>query len=84
MAVLMYLMLIKPQKRKEADHREMLKKLKAGTPVVTIGGIHGKVASVKDQTITLEIASRVTIEVNRASIAEIVTDGNADKDQTKK
>jgi len=84
MGVLMYLMIIKPQKRKERDHKEMLKKLTAGTRVVTIGGIYGKVISVKEATISLEIASRVTVEVNRASIAEICKDGDAGKDQTKK
>jgi preprotein translocase subunit YajC len=84
MGVLMYLMIIKPQKRKEKDHREMLKKLTAGTRVVTIGGIYGKVISVKEATISLEIASRVTVEVNRASIAEICKDGDTSKDQTKK
>ena len=84
MGILMYLIIIKPQKRKDRDHREMLKKLKAGTRVVTIGGIHGKVASVKETTVVLEIAPRVTIEVNRASIGEIVTDDAAHSEQTKK
>jgi preprotein translocase subunit YajC len=84
MGVLMYLMIIKPQKRKEADHKELLKKLTAGTRVVTIGGVYGKVNAVKDATVSLEIASRVIIEVNRASIAEIVTDSDTSKDSTKK
>ena len=84
MGILMYLIIIKPQKRKDQDHREMLKKLKAGTRVVTIGGIYGKVASVKETTVVLEIAPRVTIEVNRASIGEIVTDDAAHSEQTKK
>lgn len=84
MGILMYLMIIKPQKRKDKDHREMVKKLTAGTRVITIGGIFGKVTSVKEETVAIEIAPRVTIEVNRASIAEIVKDGDAGKDQTKK
>ena len=70
MFIIMYVILIKPQQRKQKQHEEMIKKLKSGDKVVTNGGIHGTIAAVKDHTVLVKIADNVKIEVNRASISE--------------
>ncbi len=71
MFVIMYVVLIRPQQRKQKEHDELVKKLKAGDKVVTNGGIHGTIAAVKDKTVLLRVADNFKIEINRANIGEI-------------
>ncbi len=73
MFVVMYLLLIRPQKRRETERQAMLGQLKAKDHVVTIGGIQGKVVSIKDNEIVLLIDARkdVQIKVTRASISHV-------------
>lgn len=69
MFAIFYFLLIRPQQKRAKQHKEMIDALKAGDQVVTAGGIHGKVVSVQDKAVTLEIATGVRIKVNRVSIA---------------
>ncbi len=71
--VIMYFMVFRPQQKKQKEHQEMLNKLKRNDEVMTSGGIYGKVFEIKDQVVTLEIASNVRIRVNRAQIATVTT-----------
>ena len=71
MFIIMYVLLIKPQQRKQKEHQEMIKKLKAGDKVVTSGGIHGTIAAVKEATVLLKVADTTKIEINKGSIGEI-------------
>jgi len=52
---IMYIFMIRPQKKKEQERRRMLDNLKKGDRVVTIGGIHGEVAAVKGNQIILRV-----------------------------
>jgi len=52
--VVMYLILILPQRKKEKKTREMLNALKVGDEVITVGGVMGKVVNIKDDEVTLE------------------------------
>ena len=73
MFVVMYLLLIRPQRRREKERQAMLGEIKAKDHVVTIGGIQGKVVSIKDNEIVLLIDARkdVQIKVSRASISHV-------------
>lgn len=66
-----YFLLIRPQQKKAKEHRAMMEALKKGDQVVTAGGIHGKITSVDDAVVTMEIASGVNIKVNKGHIATI-------------
>ena len=66
---IMYFLIFRPQAKKQKQLKAMIKELKKGDKVVTSGGIHGKVAGVKDQTFLLQISDNVKIEVSRSSIA---------------
>ena len=79
MFVIMYFILIKPQHKKQKQHQELVKVLKAGDKVVTSGGLHGTIAGVKEKTLFLKIADNVKVEVNRASITEVNTADTAEK-----
>lgn len=67
-----YFILIKPQKKKEKETRNMLNSLAVGDEIVTIGGVHGKVVKVKEETVTIETGSdRVKIVFERGAVSRI-------------
>ena len=60
---IMYLFIIKPQQKKAKEHADLLTTLKAGDEVVTTGGIIGKVRSVAETFVTLEVSSNTSLKV---------------------
>ena len=71
--VIMYFLVIRPQQKKAKDHQQMLTKLKKNDEVMTSGGIYGKVISLADSVVTLEVAPNVRIRVHRPQISAVVT-----------
>lgn len=78
--VIMYLIIIRPQKKKAQQHQALLARLKAGDKVVTSGGIHGTVAGVQEQTITVSVAKNVTLTMARNAISRVV---DSDQEEAK-
>ena len=72
MFVIFYFLLIRPQQKRTKQHREMIGNLKAGDRIVTGGGIHGRVTAVSDAILTVEIADKVRVKVNRANVSSLV------------
>ncbi len=68
MFALMYFLLIRPQQKRAKDHKKVLSELKKGDEVVTNGGIIGKVTSVDETFIDLEIDSGVTVKVQKQGV----------------
>lgn len=68
MVGVMYFMMIRPERKKAADHTGFLASLKRGDEVVLTSGIIGKVQSVEDRTLTLEIADKVKIKVLKVAV----------------
>ena len=64
-----YFLIIRPQKRKQAEHHSMVQALKKNDEVITIGGIHGTVIGVKDKSVILRVADNVKIEIQKSAIA---------------
>jgi preprotein translocase subunit YajC len=71
--VVFYFLLIRPQQKKAKQHQEMLAKLKKNDEVMTSGGIYGKVMTLADNVVTLEVAPNVRIRVNRPQISTVIT-----------
>jgi len=71
--LIMYFLIMRPQQKKMKQHRQMIEALKKGDNVITQGGILGKVVSVRDDEVEVEIAQGVRIRVVRATIAQVVT-----------
>ncbi|PIE35359.1 preprotein translocase subunit YajC [candidate division KSB3 bacterium] len=67
--VIFYFLLIRPQKKKQDTHREMLQNLKRGDKVLTTGGIYGTIESLSDTSLQLKIANQVKIKISRSAIA---------------
>ena len=77
--VIMYFLLIRPQQKKQKEHREMIQSLKKGDRVVTGGGIHGRITGMDDTTFTVEIADKVRVKINRGNVAAMVQSGPKDQ-----
>ena len=69
-----YFLLIRPQQKKAKEHRALIDALKKGDMVVTAAGIHGKVTSVDENIVTLEIAAGVNIKIGKGFIASLKQD----------
>ena len=72
--LIMYLLIFRPQAKKQKDHRKMLDSLEKGDQVVTAGGIYGTIAGLKKNNtiVILKIADNVKIEIARSSIGQKV------------
>ncbi len=73
--IVFYLLLIRPQQKKQKEHQIMLDHLKKGDAVITNGGLYGKITSLSDQILTLEIADKVQVRVSRGAIAGLASSG---------
>ncbi len=76
MFVIFYFLLIRPQQKKAKEHQEMVNNLTKGDRVITGGGIHGRVTGADEGTVTVEIADKVRVKVNRVSIAALINPGS--------
>jgi preprotein translocase subunit YajC len=68
-----YFFMIRPQQKKQKDQKSFIENLKKGDSVVTIGGLHGKIASVDGATITLEVDRGVKMTFEKTSISREAT-----------
>jgi preprotein translocase subunit YajC len=64
-----YFLIIRPQRRRQKQHDELMLELKRGDKVVTAGGIHGVVESLSDDSIVIKVESGASIRVARNSVA---------------
>lgn len=67
-----YFLLIRPQQKKAKEHKALLEALKKGDQVVTAGGMHGKITSVDDSVVTIEVANNVNIKFNKGHVAAVI------------
>ena len=73
--VVFYFLLIRPQNKRAKEQREMLSKISAGDEIATTGGILGKVTDVGEQFLTLEIASGVSVKLQKFQVAQVLPKG---------
>ena len=72
--VIMYFLMIRPQQKKQKEEQKMRNNLRVGDELTTIGGIKGRVVSIKDDTITLETSNdRTKIVFEKAAIGTVHT-----------
>ena len=88
---IMYFLMIRPQQQKQKQQAEMLKRLKVGDKVRTVGGVLGTIKYVSEQTVKLEVAPNTVIEFLRGAVDKVMEDTAAEaskkddkKDDTKK
>jgi preprotein translocase subunit YajC len=79
--VIMYFLIIRPQRNKAKQHQDMIANVRRGDTIVTSGGLIGKVAKVVDQNeIQLDLAEGVRVRLARGMIAEVRSKGEPVKD----
>ena len=74
--LLMYLLMIRPQQKKQKAHKKMLEELKKGDRIVTSGGLFGNIFAFNDQraSVILKVGGEVKLEVLKSSISGKVQD----------
>ena len=72
MFVIFYFLLIRPQQKKTKEHRQMIDNLRTGDRIITSGGLHGRITGVSESALTVEIAEKVRVKVNRASVTALL------------
>ena len=73
--VVFYFMLIRPQMKRAKEHRQLVSALAKGDEVVTNGGLLGKITEVSDSFITLELADKVVVKLQRQAVASVMPKG---------
>jgi preprotein translocase subunit YajC len=80
LVVLMYFLLIRPQKKREKQTAMMRNSVRVGDEVVTIGGIRGKIVKTKDDTLVIEVgADKVKFEIMRWAISKVEGEATTSK-----
>lgn len=79
--LIIYFLMIRPQTKRQKEKQKMLTALKKGDRVVTIGGIHGKIAGMKNQgkIVVLKVDKNTNMTVNKSAIAGLA-DSVSDED----
>ncbi len=72
--VVMYFFMIRPQQKKQKEMVKFRDSLKKGDKIVTVGGIYGVIAEVKDQFLLVEVDNNVKIRVDKSSVVKDATD----------
>jgi preprotein translocase subunit YajC len=71
----MYFVMIRPQMKRQKEHKSLLDKLSRGDEIITSGGIAGTVAEIGDNFITVEIADGVKVRVQKAAVGNVLPKG---------
>ncbi|ATW28322.1 preprotein translocase subunit YajC [Candidatus Formimonas warabiya] len=66
-----YFVLIRPQQKRQKQHKDMVSSLKVNDDVVTAGGILGTITRIKDRSVWVKVADKVEIEVLKSSISTV-------------
>ena len=72
LVALMYFMMIRPQRKQQKQRTTMMDNLKKGDKVITAGGIYGIVKGIKDDRVTLEIASEIYVQFTKNAISSVI------------
>jgi preprotein translocase subunit YajC len=76
MFVVLYFVMIRPQMKKQKEHRTMIDALAKGDEVVTVGGVLGKVSKMGESYLGLEVATGVEIQVQRSAVVQVLPKGS--------
>jgi preprotein translocase subunit YajC len=72
--LLIWLIVVRPQKKRQLTQKQMLEELNVGDEVLTAGGIYGTVAALDENEVTVEIAPQTQVRVARRAIAGVTTE----------
>lgn len=70
---IIYLLILRPQKKRQKQHDDLVNALSLGVEIVTIGGIHGEVSRIKDDTLWIKVSNNVEIEIEKSAVAKTIS-----------
>ncbi len=76
--LIFWLLIIRPQMKRNKQHRELIAEIGVGDEVVTAGGLLGKVTQVGDSFISVQLADQVTVQLQKQSVSQVVPKGTLD------
>ncbi len=76
MFVVLYFVMIRPQMKKQKEHRAMIEAVAKGDEVVTAGGVLGKISKVGDNYLGLEVSNGVEIQIQRSAVVQVLPKGS--------
>jgi preprotein translocase subunit YajC len=74
-----YFLIIRPQSKKQKETQKMLSDLKKGDRIVTIGGIHGVIQTLRENTIIVRVDENTKLEFSRSAVSNVESPGKEDK-----
>ncbi len=75
MFAVLYFVMIRPQMKKQKEHRSMIEALAKGDEVVTAGGLLGKVSKIGDAYIGVELSAGVEVQLQRSAVVQVLPKG---------
>lgn len=82
--VIMYLLILRPQKQREKEHQKLLSSLNRNDEIITSAGIHGTIVNVKDKTVIVRVDDNVKIEMEKSCVAYVKKAQDTPKDNGKR
>ena len=76
MFVVLYFVMIRPQMKKQKEHRTMIDALAKGDEIITAGGFVGRVSKLGDGFFTIEIAGGVEVQMQRSAVIQVLPKGS--------
>ncbi|MBT9507495.1 preprotein translocase subunit YajC [Rhodoferax sp.] len=76
MFAVMYFVMIRPQMKKQKEHRAMIEALAKGDEIATVGGVLGKVTKLGDSYVSIEVANGVEIQIQRSAVVQVLPKGS--------
>jgi len=76
MFVVLYFVMIRPQMKKQKEAKAMIDALAKGDEVVTVGGMLGKVTKLNDNSLNLEVATGVEVQIQRNAVVQVLPKGS--------
>lgn len=67
--LIMYFLMIRPQQKRQKEHKTMLESLRKGDKIITASGMHGTITDIDGNVMTIQIADNVKIQIEKTAIA---------------
>lgn len=71
MLVVVYFFMIRPQQAQQKERQAMLDALKKGDRIITIGGIHGEITKLSEDTVTIRVADKTEIIISKSGVGSV-------------
>ena len=76
MFVVLYFVMIRPQMKKQKEAKAMIDALAKGDEVVTVGGMLGKISKINDNSLSVEVANGVEVQIQRNAVVQVLPKGS--------